>query len=83
MNILSVYSVLARGCLVGTSPMYLRIAENAVQASTASSSCVISFCNSGFLRGSRECFHSSSCLERFANVSIWPLGSVTVSLVLQ
>jgi hypothetical protein len=35
------------------------------------------------LRGSRECFHSSSCIERFADVSIWPLGLVTVSLALQ
>jgi hypothetical protein len=73
-----VSSELLRGLLDGRSPMYLRIAWNMKQASSASSSLGTNLRSSGCLSGSRECFHSSSLLRAlpFTEVNAVPFEMV-------
>ena len=54
----------------GRSPMYLRMACAAVQASPAISSLFSSFFSSGCLSGSRLCRHNSSARLLFAEFSV-------------
>lgn len=75
-KIWSVYSLPIRGRLDGRSPIYFSIAENAKQASSASSSFVSSFFRRGCFNGSLEWRHSSSGLPRRADVSVRALDMV-------